>query len=161
LSKTSKGGNVTRAVWELAEPYAKELGLELWDVRFEKEGSERYLRIYIDRAEGVSIDDCVDLTHAIDEPLDALDPIKEGYTLEVSSPGVERKLTRDDHFTRCIGEKVQVRFIRPVDGERDFKGVLKDFDNGTITVETEEGKTFLFKKNEASYIKLDDFDAFC
>lgn len=157
-SMSGKGGNVVNTVWEIAEPIAKELGLDIWDIRFVKEGAEHYLRIFIDKEGGVSIDDCVDMSHAIDEPLDKADPIDCSYLLEVSSPGAERRLTRDEHFEKYIGEKVMIKLIRPIEGAREFKGVLKGFDNGTIAFESEDGKQLVFGKKEASYVKLDDFD---
>ena len=104
----AKGGNTVKTVWEIVEPFAQELGLKIWDVRFLKEGSSWYLRIFIDKDGGVSIDDCVDLTHAINKPLDEADPIEQAYFLEVSSPGVERDLVRDEHFTAYIGEKIKL-----------------------------------------------------
>ncbi len=156
-----KGGSVVNAVWEIAEPIAKSLGVELWDIRFEKEGADHYLRIFIDKDGGVGIDDCVEMSHAIDEPLDKADPISTSYCLEVSSPGAERALTRDEHFKKYVGAKVLVKFIRPVDGTRQYKGVLKDYDKGNITFESDDGKEIVFNKKEASYVKLDDFEDFC
>ncbi len=158
--KSSKGGNVVNAVREIAEPIAKDLGLELWDVRFVKEGADHYLRIFIDKEGGVSIDDCVDMSHAIDGPLDDADPIDCSYCLEVSSPGAERALTRDEHFEKYVGDKIKVKLIRAVDGIREFAGVLSAYEGGNITMETEEGKTIVFNKKEASYVKLDDFAGF-
>ncbi|MBQ6752439.1 MAG: ribosome maturation factor RimP [Clostridia bacterium] len=149
--------NVTEKIWELAEPLASDLGLSIWDVRYVKEGADWFLRIFIDKEGGVSIDDCVEMTHAIDGPLDELDPIKDAYTLEVSSPGAERALTRDEHFEKYIGSKVMVKLIRPLDGKREFKGILKGYDKGDVTVETDD-TSFVFNKKEASYVKLDDFD---
>lgn len=156
----AKGGNTVNAVREIVEPVAKELGLELWDIRFVKEGSGWYLRIFIDKQGGVSINDCVDLTHAINAPLDEADPIEQAYCLEVSSPGVERELTRDEHFEKCIGEKIKIRTIRPVDGERDFSGVLEGYDSGNVTLRKDDGSGLTLTKKEASWIKLDDFDSF-
>ncbi|MCR4747217.1 MAG: ribosome maturation factor RimP [Clostridiales bacterium] len=149
--------NVTEKIWELAEPLAESLGLKIWDVRYVKEGADWFLRIFIDKEGGVSIDDCVEMTHAIDGPLDELDPIKDAYTLEVSSPGAERALIRDSHFEEFIGSKVMVKLIRPLDGKREFKGILKGYDKGDVTVETDD-TSFVFNKKEASYVKLDDFD---
>lgn len=160
MANKKKGGNVTGSVRALAEPLAAELGLRIWDVRFVKEGAEHYLRIYIDKDEGVSIDDCVDMTHAIDGPLDEADPISVSYILEVSSPGAERALTRDDHFEQFLGAPVFFKLQRPVNGQREFKGTLKDYDNGNITVDTEDGNTFVFNKKEAAYVKLDDFSSY-
>ena len=105
-------GNTVSRVTEIITPYAHQLGLEIWDVRFAKEGTDWYLRIFIDKDGGISIDDCVDLTHAITKPLDEADPISQSYTLEVSSPGVERELTADAHFEKYIGSNVMVRLIR-------------------------------------------------
>lgn len=152
--------NTVSAVWEIAEPIAQKLGLTLWDVRFQKEGANWYLRIFIDKDGGVSIDDCVDMSHAIDGPLDELDPIEQSYSLQVSSPGVERELVRDAHFERYIGENVMVRFIRAYENKRDYKGRLVSYEDGNVTVELPDGKGLSFNKKEASYVKLDDFGGF-
>lgn len=154
----AKGGNTVKAVWEIVEPYAEELGLRIWDVRFQKEGASWYLRIFIDKDGGVSIDDCVDLTHAINKPLDEADPIEQAYFLEVSSPGVERDLVRDEHFTEFLGEKIKVKMIRPVEGKREFSGILESFDEGNITIRLSDESGFTFTKKEASWIKSDDFE---
>lgn len=153
-----KGGNVVNAVWELAEPIAKELGLEIWDVRFLKEGADWILRIFIDKEEGIDIEDCVNMTHAIDKPLDELDPIDQSYSLEVSSPGVERDLTRPEHFEKYKGANIKVKLIRPVDGQREFNGVLEDCDGKLFVLRLENGSAMEIDKKETSYIKLDDFD---
>ena len=92
MASKGKGGNTVNAVWEIAEPIANGLGYELWDVRFEKEGANWYLRIFIDKEDGISINDCVDMSHAIDKPLDEADPIEQSYCLEVCAPGLERDL---------------------------------------------------------------------
>ena len=156
----AKGGNTVKIVRELVEPFAKELGLDIWDVRFLKEGADWFLRIFIDKDEGVSIDDCVDMTHAIDGPLDETDPISVSYTLEVSSPGAERPLTRDEHFEQFLGAPIMVKLIRPLDGQREWKGTLEGYDDGNVTIATTEGRSFVFHKKEASYVKLDDFDSY-
>ncbi len=153
-----KGGNVVNAVWELAEPIAKDLGLEIWDVRFLKEGADWILRIFIDKEEGIDIEDCVNMTHAIDKPLDELDPIDQSYSLEVSSPGVERDLTRPEHFEKYKGANIKVKLIRPVDGQREFNGVLEDSDGKLFVLRLENGSAMEIDKKETSYIKLDDFD---
>jgi ribosome maturation factor RimP len=151
-------GNTVSKVTEIVTPFAKELGLEIWDIRFLKEGTDWYLRIFIDKDGGVSIDDCVDLTHAITKPLDEADPISQSYTLEVSSPGVERELTADRHFEKYIGSAVMVRLIRPIDKVRDFNGTLTSYNNGEITITLDGEKELTFNKKDASYVKLDDFD---
>lgn len=154
----AKGGNTVKMVWDIVEPFAAELGLRIWDVRFLKEGANWYLRIFIDKDGGVSIDDCVDLTHAINKPLDEVDPIEQAYFLEVSSPGVERDLVRDEHFLSNIGEKIKVKMIRPVEGKREFSGVLESYEGGNITLRAEDESGITFTKKEVSWVKLDDFD---
>lgn len=151
-------GNTVAKVAEIVAPYAEELGLDIWDIRFVKEGTDWYLRIFIDKDGGVSIDDCVDLTHAITKPLDDADPISQSYLLEVSSPGVERELITDSHFEKYIGAAVMMRLIRPIDKVRDFGGILKNYENGLITVELADGEELTVNKKETSYVKLDDFD---
>ena len=153
----AKGGNTVAAVRAIAEPIAEQLGLSIWDIRFLKEGTTWYLRIFIDKEGGVSIDDCVEMTHAINKPLDEADPIEQAYCLEVSSPGIERELTRDEHFLKCIGEKIMVKTIRPIDGKREFKGVLESYDNGNIGFRADDGMGLAFTKKEVSFVKLDDF----
>ena len=151
-------GNTVARVYEIALPCAKELGLDIWDIRFLKEGTDWYLRIFIDKEGGVSIDDCVNLTHAITKPLDEADPISQSYTLEVSSPGVERELVTDEHFAKYIGAPIMMRLIRPIDKVRDFNATLKSYENGKITVELEDGRKLTVDKKETSFVKLDDFD---
>ena len=156
-----KKKNTVSVVWDIAEPIAKRLGLILWDVRFLKEGTEWYLRIIIDKAEvAVGIEDCVAMSQALDEPLDEADPIDQSYSLQVQSPGIERELTRDFHFTTNIGAPVMVRFIRAKDGRREYKGTLEAYDNGLVTVSCPDGTTLSFDKKETSWVKLDDFGGF-
>lgn len=152
--------NTVSLVWSLAEPIAESLGLILWDVRFQKEGANWYLRIFIDKEGGVSINDCVDMSRAIDGPLDEADPIEQSYSLQVSSPGVERELVRDFHFEKYIGEKVIVRFIRAFENRREYKGILSSYEDGVVTVALDDGKGLSFNKKEASFVKLDDFGGF-
>ncbi len=150
--------NTVQKVEEIVRPFAEELGLDIWDITFKKEGSEWYLRIFIDKEGGVNIDDCVDLTHAVSKPLDDADPIPQNYMLEISSPGVERELTRDEHFVKYIGSPVMVRTIRPVDGVRDFSGRLLSFENKKLTIELQDGSEASFDKKDTNFVKLDDFD---
>lgn len=153
-------GNTVSKVTEIVTPYAKELGLDIWDIRFVKEGTDWYLRIFIDKDGGVSIDDCVDLTHAITKPLDDADPISQSYLLEVSSPGVERELVTDVHFEKYIGSDVMLRLIRPIDNVRDFSGKMISYDASVsaVTLELADGETLTVNKKDTSYIKLDDFN---
>ena len=130
--------NTVERVEQIVKPFAIELGYDLWDVRFAKEGADWYLRIFIDKDGGVDINDCVDFTHAITKPLDDEDPISQSYMLEVSSPGVERELIKDEHFEKYIGCPVMMRTIRAIDGVRDFAGTLTEYENKEITVELQK-----------------------
>ena len=150
--------NTVERVEQIVKPIAIELGYDLWDVRFAKEGADWYLRIFIDKDGGVDINDCVDFTHAITKPLDEADPIAQSYMLEVSSPGVERELIKDEHFEKYIGCTVMMRTIRAIDGVRDFAGTLTGYENKEITVELQDGSTVTVNKKDTSYVKLDDFD---
>ncbi|WP_294907460.1 ribosome maturation factor RimP [uncultured Ruminococcus sp.] len=156
----SKGGVTVSKVWELCEPIVKDFGLSLWDVRYEKEGADWYLRIFIDKEGGVDITDCEKVSRAINTPLDELDPIENAYCLEVCSPGVERELVRDEHFTQFIGADIMVKMRRPIEGiGKDFCGVLKGYDDGMVTIADHSGENEVtINKKDAAWIKLDDFD---
>jgi ribosome maturation factor RimP len=155
-----KKGNVAQRVWELSEPLAKELGLSLWDVQFVKEGADWFLRVFIDKEGGVSIDDCVDMTHALSPVLDKEDPISQEYLLEVSSPGLERKLTRPEHFAAYEGRLVRVRLIRPLEtGERELTGVLLGVDeDGRMEIQLDEDTSVTLEKKECSSVHSVDED---
>lgn len=150
--------NTVARVEELAAPIAEDSGLELWDIRFVKEGTDWYLRIFIDKDGGVSIDDCVDFSRAVSKVLDEADPISQSYMLEIASPGVERELVRDSHFERYVGADVMLRTIRPIDGVRDFNGVMTSYCNKQITILLRDGNQITVDRKDTSFVKLDDFD---
>jgi len=156
----SKGKNTVTVVEEIARPIAEGLGLSIWDVRFLKEGSQWFLRVFIDKDGGVDINDCERMSRALDEPLDEEDPIAGEYILEVSSPGVERELVRPEHFEQFIGADIMVKMIRPIKGiGKEFKGVLTAYEGGEVTITDHSGEnTVTILKKDAAYIKLDDFD---
>ena len=129
------GNKTVAVVWDLAAPIAESLGLTLWDIEFLKEGAQYYLRVYIDRPGGVSIDHCEAMSRALDEPLDEADPIEQSYCLEVSSPGLERKLTRPEHFTAMQGEKIVVKLFKPIAGKKEYTGILKGRTDTKILLE--------------------------
>ena len=131
-------------------------GVELWDVRYVKEGASYYLRVYIDKAEGINIDDCTNVSHAIDPVLDEADPIKDSYYLEVCSPGIERELLTPEHFEKMIGEKIKLRLFKARDGKKEFTGILEAFDGG-ITLNA-DGEIFRFEKGEFAKANLCDFE---
>jgi ribosome maturation factor RimP len=147
--------NTVTQVYELAKPIADELGLYLWDVRFEKEGSSWYLRIYIDSDDGITFEDCEALSRPMSKLLDEKDFIEQAYYLEVGSPGLMRELRRPDHFEVCIGDEVLVKLIRPRDGQREFIGVLKSYDHGDFVIENETGD-LAFNTADCSFVKLND-----
>lgn len=154
-----KSGNTVEAVTRLVQPIIENMGLILWDVRFVKEGALWYLRIFIDKDSGVTIEDCEAVTHAVNEPLDILDPIDAAYTLEVSSPGIERELVRDWHFEKFLGAPVMLKLIRPNEtGERELKGTLISSDADTVRIMCENGESPVINKKDTVYIKLDDFN---
>lgn len=158
MAEKKKQGNTVSVVWNLAKPIAEGLELSLWDVRFLKEGAVWYLRIFIDKPSGVTIEDCEAMSRAIDEPLDRLDPIEQNYCLEVSSPGIERELIRDEHFEAFLGAPVMVKLIRPNEnGIREFKGTLVAHDKENVTVMLEGDEKVIIQKKNTVYIKLDDF----
>ena len=152
--------NTVAVVWDIAKPLADELGLTLWDVRFQKEGTNWYLRIFIDKEGGIEIDDCVNMSHAIEKPLDELDPIEQSYNLQVSSPGIERDLVRDEHFVRYVGEKIMLKLPRAVDGIKEFHGILEKYEDGVLTVSYGDNKTLSVNRKETSWIRADDFPGF-
>lgn len=158
MAKKNHRGNVVSTVWPLAENITKKFGFDLWDVRFVKEGGNFYLRIFIDNKGGVTIEDCENISRALDAPLDELDPISQNYCLEVCSPGLERELIRDEHFKKFIGKGIFARLIRPTTtGEKEIRGILHSFNKDEICIKKDNGIIFLNKK-DAAFIKLDDFN---
>ena len=152
--------STVEVVYELAKPIADSLGLNIWDIRFLKEGAGWYLRIFIDKPEGVTIEDCENMSRAIDEPLDKADPIDQNYCLEVCSPGLERELIKEEHFLQFIGADVQVKMIRPIEGiGKEFGGVLTGYDKGEVEITDHDGENkVVINKKDAEWIKLDDLD---
>ena len=140
-------------MYGLAKPIADELGLTIWDVRFEKEGAMWVLLVVIDKEGGVSIDDCEAMSRPLDKKLDEMDPIEQSYCLEVSSAGIERELTKDWHFEACKGEKVVVRLIRPYNGVREFIGTLSKMEDATVYLSTEDCE-YAFRLNDIAVVRL-------
>ena len=156
-----KRGGVAETVRKFVKPYAAELGLSVWDVHYVKEGGAWYLRIFIDKPGGVGIEDCENLSRAIDAPLDKLDPVSDAYCLEVSSPGIDRELTRPEHFEAYIGSEVTVRLIRPgEDGRRVITGKLTAFSGSTFTVLPDSGDPEEIPRRETASVRLREDDFF-
>lgn len=157
-----KKEGIVSTVRKLVLPVVESFGLVLWDVEYVKEGSDFYLRITIDKPEGVTIEDCEKVHLAIDPLLDEADPIEDSYHLEVSSPGLERTLTEPFHFAACAGEKVELRLYAPVDGSKSFVGKLLGLtDDGQILVELPDGSERAFARDRVASVKTcADFDEF-
>ncbi|MBQ2999704.1 MAG: ribosome maturation factor RimP [Clostridia bacterium] len=154
----AKNASVAEVVRALAEPVAEEIGCWVWDVEFVKEGARRILRITIDSEEGITIDDCEKMHRAIDPILDEADPIEEQYYLEVSSPGVERELRTEEHVMACEGWDVEVRLYAPLNGAKNFRGVLLTLgENGEIRIDA-KGTVMEFPR--ASVAKIQTYFEF-
>ena len=153
MAGKGKGGNTVAAVWQIAEPIAKSLGLELWDVRFVKEGVSWYLRIFIDKEGGVGIEDCENMSRAIDAPLDEADPIPDSYVFEVGSAGAERELKRPGDFEQFMGSEVEVRLYKPINGSKVFVGTLAGYDDGDVTLKLGD-QDMRFEKAAIALVKL-------
>lgn len=138
---------------QLLAPIADKNGVEIYDVEYVKEGSDWYLRAYIDKPEGVTINDCETVSRALSDALDVEDFIEDAYILEVSSPGLGRTLKKDRHLEKSLGEEVEIRTYKPIDKQKEFSGVLKAYDAETVTVE-EDGKERVFNRKETALIRL-------
>ncbi len=133
----------------------EKLDYELVDVEFLKEGKHRFLRVYIDKDGGVSLDDCQTISRALNEKLDALDPIEEEYILEVSSPGIERPLKKDEDFKKFVDKLAQIKLYFPLNGVKMIEGVLKGFENGEVLIEDERTETVIaIPKDKIASAKL-------
>lgn len=149
----SRKENYESRTEQLLMPILKQHMFELWDVEYVKEGSDWYLRAYIDKPGGITIDDCVTVSRQLSDQLDELDFIEDAYILEVSSPGLGRQLKKDKDFEKCIGKSVDLRTYRLMDGKKEFTGLLKAFDKDTITIET-NGAEKSFTKGDVAIVKL-------
>lgn len=144
---------VTEQVAAFAEPIVKEHGCELWDVEYVREGSEYFLRLYIDKDGGVDINDCEAISRAVDPILDEKDPIPDSYSFEVCSAGLERVLKRPGDFEQFLGSMVLVKLYKPVDGRKEIVGTLTGYEDGAVTI-TVNGSPVRFEKNEVALVRL-------
>ena len=153
----SKKENYEAKAEELLKPIAEANDVEIYDVEYVKEGSEWYLRCYIDKEEGVSINDCEAVSRALSDELDRTDFIDDAYILEVSSPGLGRTLKKDKHLRKSLLEEVEVKTYKPIMGKKEFTGILKAFDEDTVTLGAalKEGiEDIIFDRKDIAVIKL-------
>ena len=145
---------VTEQVESFAKPVVEGFGCKLWDVEYVREGSERFLRLYIEKKDGpVDITDCEAISRAVDPVLDEKDPIQESYHFEVCSAGLERALKRPADFQRFMGSPITVKLYRPRNGLKEIPGILRGYDDGKITVEAGK-ETVEFEKSEVALVRL-------
>jgi ribosome maturation factor RimP len=138
---------------EILLPIAEKNGVEIYDVEYVKEGSDFYLRAYIDKEEGVNINDCEAVSRELSDALDREDFIPDAYILEVSSPGLGRTLKKDRHLEKSIGLEVEIKLFKPVDKCKEFDGVLESFDGETITI-SDNDQPRTFARSEIALIRL-------
>jgi ribosome maturation factor RimP len=140
---------VTELVTELAAPIAAENGCTVWDVEYVKEAGTWFLRLYIDRPDGISINHCEAVSRAVSDKLDELDPIEGSYTLEVSSAGADRALKKPEHFAAFQGALVDVKFYRPIEGRKEYTGTLEGYEDGDVILTDRR-----FAKKEIAQVRL-------
>ena len=145
---------VTELVAQFAEPIVRAHGCLLWDVEYVREGSERFLRLYIEKEDGpVDITDCEAISRAVDPVLDEKDPIAESYHFEVCSAGLERALKRPSDFQQFMGSPIMVKLYRPRNGLKEIPGILRGYEDGKLTVEAGK-ETVEFEKSEVALVRL-------
>ena len=144
---------ITELVTDLARPVAEANGCSLWDVEYVKEAGSWYLRLYIDKEGGVSIDDCEAVSRAVDPLLDEADPIQDAYTFEVSSAGADRPLKKPEHFAAFLGAQVDVKFYQPVNGQKSCTGTLVDYVDGDVVLSL-DGEQVVLPKKEIAFVRL-------
>ena len=144
---------VTEIVAEFSRPVVEQFGCELWDVEYVREGSDYFLRLYIDKEGGVDITDCEKISRAVDPILDEKDPIAESYHFEVCSAGLERALKRPGDFERFMNSPIMIKLYRPRNGLKELPGVLTGYDNGRVTAVCGK-ETITFEKSEVALVRL-------
>ena len=138
----------------LAEPIVSSFGFELVDVEYVKEAGTWYLRLYIDKEGGITIDDCETVSRLFSDKLEEEDFIDDAYIMEVSSPGLGRPLKKEKDFKRSIGKEVEIRTYRPIDKQKEFFGVLTAYDESHVTITLDDQETRVFEKAEIALIRL-------
>ena len=151
LSKRESYDHRTEAI---LLPLLEKNGFSLWDVEYVKEGGNWYLRAYIDKPDGIGVNDCEVVSRELSDILDEEDYIEGSYILEVSSPGLGRPLKKDRDFERSMGEEVEIRTYRMIDRTKEFRGILKAYDKDSVTIEMEDSREKTFEKSEIALVRL-------
>lgn len=149
-----KGNQTEQKVEVLLQPIMEKNNFELVDVEFVKEGPNWYLRVFIDKDGGVTIDDCVLVTRALEQELDEKDPIEQAYVLEVSSPGIDRQLKKEKDFVKYAGHLVDVKLFKAQNGSKTWQGTLQGLEDGVITITLESEEEMKFDRKDVSSIRL-------
>ena len=144
---------ITEKVAALAAPVVAEEGCTLWDVEYVREAGTWYLRVFVDKEGGLSIDDCERISRRLDPMLDEADPIPDSYVFEVGSAGAERELKRPRDFEQFMGSEVELRLYKPVNGSKSYVGLLKSYDDGDVTIET-GGGALRFERDAVALVRL-------
>ena len=139
---------------EILNPIVEKHGFDLWDVEYVKEGGNWYLRAYIDKEGGITVNDCEAVARRMNDLLDEEDFISDSYVFEVSSPGLGRPLKKEKDYIRSMGKELEIRTYRAIDREKEFYGILKAYDADTVTIEQEDGKEMVFEKSNIALIRL-------
>ncbi|MDE6906993.1 ribosome maturation factor RimP [Anaerotruncus sp. 1XD22-93] len=139
---------------ELITPFVEDKGFELVDVEYVKEGGNWYLRAYIDKPGGITVDDCEVISRSLSDKLDEEDFIEGAYILEVSSPGLGRPLKKEKDFVRSMGQEVELRTYRAIEKQKEFRGILDAYDKSSITLEVEEGEKLVFDRSNVALVRL-------
>ena len=144
---------IDEALENLALPVCERHGVYIYNTEYKKEGSEYYLRLFIDKDGGVTIEDCENVSREISPMLDDLTFIKDAYIFEVSSPGIDRVLSRPWHFEKVMGQEIDIKLFAPIDGSKEISGILKAYSDGEITIESND-KEIIIEKGKAASVKL-------
>ncbi len=144
---------IDEALEKIAADVCERHGVYIYNTEYKKEGSEYFLRLYIDKDGGVTIEDCENVSREISPMLDNLTFIKEAYIFEVSSPGIDRALTRDWHFEKVMGQEIDIKLFAPIEGKKEISGILTNYENGEITVNVND-KEITIEKGKAASVRL-------
>lgn len=146
--------SIEEKVEQLVAPKVEQLGYKLYDVQYAKEGKDYFLRIFIDKSEGIDLNDCEKVNNEINGLIDEADYIKEQYFLEISSPGIERILRKDKHLKEAIGKQIEIKMFKPLEGKKEFLGILEEFDDEKIEIlQTENDEKIQIDRKNISLIK--------